>query len=47
MLVIVEQALGDVERSEAAAPDLFGEGEDKFMAGTALGGRRQAAGGSA
>ena len=37
MLVVVEQALGDVERGDVVVLGLFGEGEDEFVAGAALG----------
>ena len=37
VLVVVEQALGDVERGDVVILGLFGEGEDEFVAGTALG----------
>ena len=37
VLVVVEQALGDVERGDVVVLDLFGEGEDEFVAGAALG----------
>ena len=36
MLVVVEQALGDVERGDVVVLGLFGEGEDEFVAGAAL-----------
>ena len=36
MLVVVEQALGDVERGDVVVLGLFGEGEDVFVAGAAL-----------
>ena len=36
MLVVVEQALGDVECSDFVVPRLFSEGEDKFVVGAAL-----------
>ena len=37
VLVVVEQALGDVERGDVVVLGLFGEGEDEFVAGAALG----------
>ena len=37
MLVVVEQTLGDVERGDVVVLRLFGEGEDEFVAGAALG----------
>ena len=37
MLVVVEQALGNVERGDVVVLGLFGEGEDEFVAGAALG----------
>ena len=37
MLVVVEQALGDVERGDVVVLGLFGEGEDEFVARAALG----------
>ena len=37
MLVVVEQALGDVERGDVVVLRLFLEGEDEFVAGAALG----------
>ncbi len=37
MLVVVEQALGDVERGDVVVLGLFGKGEDEFVAGAALG----------
>ena len=33
MLVVVEQALGDVERGDVVVLGLFGEGEGEFVAG--------------
>jgi CubicO group peptidase (beta-lactamase class C family) len=36
VLVVVEQALGDVERGDVVVLGLFGEGEDEFVAGAAL-----------
>ena len=39
VLVVVEQALGDVERGDVVVLGLFGEGEDEFVAGAALGSR--------
>ena len=36
VLVVVEQALGDVERGDVVILRLFGEGEDEFVAGAAL-----------
>ncbi len=36
MLVVVEQALGDVERGDFVVLRLFGEGKDEFVAGAAL-----------
>ena len=36
VLVVVEQALGDVERGDVVVLGLFGEGEDVFVAGAAL-----------
>ena len=36
MLVVVEQALGDVERGDVVVLGLFGEGEDELVAGAAL-----------
>jgi len=36
VLVVVEQALGDVERGDVVVLRLFGEGEDEFVAGAAL-----------
>lgn len=35
MLVVVEQALGDVECSDFVVPRLFSEGGDKFVVGAA------------
>ena len=37
MLVVVEQALGDIERGDVVVLRLFGEGEDEFVAGAVLG----------
>ena len=37
VLVVVEQALGDVERDDVVVLGLFDEGEDEFVAGAALG----------
>jgi len=37
VLVVVDQALGDVERGDVVVLGLFGEGEDEFVAGAALG----------
>ena len=37
MLVVVEQALGDVEHDDVVVLGLFGEGEDEFVTGAALG----------
>ncbi|MCC4310269.1 hypothetical protein LL252_16990 [Alcanivorax marinus] len=36
-MVVVEQALGDVERGDVVVLGLFGEGEDEFVTGAALG----------
>jgi len=36
VLVVVEQALGDVERGDVVSLGLFGEGEDEFVARAAL-----------
>ena len=45
VLVVVEQTLGDVERGDFVVLRLFGEGEDEFVAGAALGVGGLAAGG--
>ena len=37
VLVVVEQALGDVQRGDVVVLGLFGEGEDEFAAGAAPG----------
>jgi GTPase len=37
VLVVVEQALGDVERGDVVVLGPFGEGEYEFVAGAALG----------
>ena len=37
MPVVAEQALGNVQHSDVVVLGLFGEGEDKFVAGAALG----------
>ena len=37
VLVVVEQVLGDVERGDFVVLGLFGEGEDEFVAGAAIG----------
>jgi len=37
LLVVVEQAIGDIERGDVVVLGLFGEGEDEFVAGAALG----------
>ena len=36
MLVVVEQALGDVERGDVVVLGKFSESEDEFVAGTAF-----------
>jgi len=37
VLVVIEQALGDVEGGDVVVLGLFGEGEDELVAGAALG----------
>ncbi len=37
MLVVVEQAFGDIEGRDVLVLGQFGEGEDEFVAGAALG----------
>jgi len=37
VLVVVEQALGDVQRGDVVVLGLFGESKDEFVAGAALG----------
>ena len=37
VLAVVEQALGDVERGDVVVLGLFGQGENEFVAGAALG----------
>ncbi|MCH2559477.1 MAG: hypothetical protein MK005_19560 [Alcanivorax sp.] len=36
MLVVVEEAFGDVERGDVVVLRLFGESEDEFAAGAAV-----------
>nr|WP_238401131.1 hypothetical protein [Alloalcanivorax marinus] len=36
MLIVVEQALGDVEGGDVLVLGQFGEGEDEFVAGAAV-----------